>query len=935
MNDRASYSQDESHRRDALGYRSIFETVRSPLLVLDDDLRVEMANLSFCRKFHVDREDVEGDLLFDLAGGRWDVPELRKLLKAVHSESTSLEGFELEREVPSTGLRILSLNARRISQQENDPRLILLGIEDVTEQRRRDTALQDTKQFAENIVDTIRHPLLVLNGDLRVQAANRSFYRAFRTTPEETDSRLVYDLGNGQWDIPELRSLLTEILPRNTSLNDFDVEHDFASIGRRYMRLNARRMYREGNHTELILLAIEDVTEQRLAEQQRREAETRFTSLVKNIKDHSIFAMDTEGRITSWNVEAEKILGFSEHEAIGEHFSIIFTAEDRQQGIPQQELDAAREAGRAEDERWHRRADGERFWALGIVTPTTDDQGKHNGFSKILRDITHRKRTEEALRKQSSQLRMLWDSAADLLSATDPKVMMQKIFQRISEQLDVDAYFHFVVDHGRDALRLVSSGGVPEHVARSVEQLEYGETVGGTVALRGEPITAGHIQQSDHPMLELVKSCGMDAYACYPLISEDRLIGTLSFASRRVDQFVEEELAFFEVLAHYVTMAYVRLRLVEQLRDAHHRKDEFLAMLAHELRNPLAPIRSGLDLLAVEEREYSATVELMQGQMTHVVRLVDDLMDVSRIMRGTTSLRREPVEVSPLVQQSVETLRPLVDSKQQELIVSLPEEPTFLHADPVRLVQVLENLLSNASKYTDAGGRIEVTAEQRDATAVITVRDTGVGIDSNLLPNVFELFAQSARSLERSEGGLGIGLTLVKRLVELHGGTVSAHSEGPGHGSTFFVRLPVTATAIETEEAVEPPAPPISRHVVVVDDHEGATWLLSKLLKKLGDHQIEAVHDGGSALAKIREVHPDIVLLDIGLPGMDGYEVGRAVRQMPELDDVLLVALTGYSQEEDRRKSKEAGFDEHLTKPASIDQIKAILAHPKLKAATD
>ena len=372
----------------------------------------------------------------------------------------------------------------------------------------------------------------------------------------------------------------------------------------------------------------------------------------------------------------------------------------------------------------------------------------------------------------------------------------------------------------------------------------------------------------------------------------------------------------------------------EALKEADRRKDEFLAMLAHELRNPLAPIRSGLDILSMDGEDHQPIVKLMQKQVEHVVRLVDDLLDVSRIMRGRIELRRKPVQLSVLVNQSVAAVRSLIESQQQELVVSLPVEPIWLDVDPVRLVQVIENLLNNASKYTKSGGRIELSADRRGGQVEIRVRDTGIGIEPDLLPKVFELFTQSSRSLDRAQGGLGIGLTLVQRLVEMHDGEVSAYSQGVGHGSTFSVRLPATKAASRVEGEVEEPKIAQDRRILLVDDNAPAAAMLAKLLARLGNHSVETVHDGQTALSKVRRCRPDIILLDIGLPGMDGYQIGRAMREIPDLDDVLLVALTGYGQEEDRRKSKDAGFDEHLVKPPSIEQIRDILNHPKLTGSS-
>ncbi len=364
----------------------------------------------------------------------------------------------------------------------------------------------------------------------------------------------------------------------------------------------------------------------------------------------------------------------------------------------------------------------------------------------------------------------------------------------------------------------------------------------------------------------------------------------------------------------------------EQLRLANRRKDEFIATLSHELRNPLAPIWSGLEILQMEGGGNRETISLIQEQLRHLVRLVDDLLDTSRIMQGKIDLRKEPVELSALIDQSVKAIRPMLERRQQDLAVVLPGEAIWLNADRVRMVQVIENLLNNSVKYTDLGGRIVLSAGSQDGQAVISVEDTGIGIESDLLPNIFELFTQASCALDRAQGGLGIGLTLVQRLVELHDGSITAHSEGQGKGSLFVVRLPIFEAAPEAEPAI--PVGPASqgRRILVVDDNVGAARMLSALLAKSGGHVVDTAFDGTNALQKTRQFRPEVVLLDIGLPGMDGFQVAKAIRALPEFREILLVALTGYGQEVDRQRSKNAGFDKHLVKPVELSAIENLLA---------
>ncbi|HZY87234.1 MAG TPA: PAS domain S-box protein [Gemmataceae bacterium] len=375
------------------------------------------------------------------------------------------------------------------------------------------------------------------------------------------------------------------------------------------------------------------------------------------------------------------------------------------------------------------------------------------------------------------------------------------------------------------------------------------------------------------------------------------------------------------------------------LEEADRRKNEFLAMLGHELRNPLVPVRNGLAILKMPAAPADAVRqvrEMMEHQVLHMVRLVDDLLDVSRIMQGKIELRREPVELATVVQRALETARPALDAGGHELTVTLPGRPVLLDGDTVRLAQVVGNLLGNAAKYTEPGGRVWLSAERDGPGAVVVrVKDTGVGIGADLLPRVFDLFVQADRSLARSEGGLGVGLTLVKKLVEMHGGSVSAYSEGPGRGSEFVVRLPAVPEAPAAAGGPAPGGPATagtSRRVLVVEDSVDAAESTAMLLRLLG-HAVETVYNGPSVLGAVRRFRPELVLLDIGLPGMSGYEVARQLRAEPGLGGLVVAAMTGYGQDDDRRRSHEAGCDAHLTKPLAPADLVAFVADPRAASA--
>lgn len=508
----------------------------------------------------------------------------------------------------------------------------------------------------------------------------------------------------------------------------------------------------------------------RRAELALRESEERHRLILESVKDYAIITLDLEGVVSSWNKGAERVLGYQEVEILGRSGALIFTPEDIRNGTPERELSRAALHGRAEDERWHVRKGGEQFWGSGAVRPLLDEAGELRGFVKVMRDMTERKRVEEAQ------------------------------------------------------------------------------------------------------------------------------------------------------------------------KEADRRKDDFLAMLAHELRNPLSAVNNAIQLARRSGRSehFEWAKDVIGQQVGHLSRLIDDILDVSRITRGKIQLRTRREAPAPILLSAIEAVRPLIEERRHELKVSLSPHLAPIMADATRLEQIVLNLLTNAAKYTEEEGQIHVTAEPVNDDLVITVRDDGVGIDAEMLSRVFDPFVQAAQTLDRAQGGLGIGLTLARTLAEMHGGSLVASSGGLGRGSEFVLRLPLAeTTGVEAAPFSTSPRPTRKQgpRILVVDDNVDSARGLESLLTLLG-YDVRTSFDGWSALEVALNHRPAVVLLDIGLPGMDGYEVATKLRSDPRLRETVLIAVTGYGQEEDRRRSREAGFDHHLIKPVDFDTLLALLEQTEETASS-
>ncbi|MGA2253983.1 MAG: ATP-binding protein [Thermoguttaceae bacterium] len=565
-----------------------------------------------------------------------------------------------------------------------------------------------------------------------------------------------------------------------------------------------------------------------------------------------------------------------------------------------------------------------------------------NAVDGIVRDISDRKKAELTYK-------FLADASSTLAELVDYESTLKEVAQLAVPNF-ADLCMVYLVDRAGTLRRVAVAHVNPEQVlaAGLVDQpyaLCPDARHGPTDVLRTgrsklvPDVTDAHLPElaENEEQLPFLRSMGIRSWMVVPLSMRGRVSGVMTFSSTQSGRRYEAaDLSLAEDLAHRAAVAIENARLYAEVKDADRRKDEFLAMLAHELRNPLAPIRSGLDLLEMEGVDAPIAAwarDMMKHQVQHLVWLVDDLLDVSRIMLGKVQIRKERLPLKEVINRDLETAQPLIASQGHQLVLEMPEEPIWIEVDPMRIAQVIANLLNNAAKYNNKPGHIWVTAQQKDGQAVLQIRDDGIGIERELLPYVFDLFRQANRSIGRSQGSLGIGLTLVRSLVELHGGTVEAHSEGVDKGSQFIVRLPAIASLTdEASLASHGPAPQWPSHmphrrVLIVDDNTAVAKVLLEIISRW-DHEVCIAHTGEAALKMAKTHHPHVVFLDIGLPDITGYQVAEQLRRQPEFSHTLLVAVTGYGQAEDRRRSRKAGFNHHLVKPVTPEILQDLLASP-------
>jgi PAS domain S-box-containing protein len=707
------------------------------------------------------------------------------------------------------------------------------------------------------------------------------------------------------------------------------------------VQLDFERQLREMN--EALLVA--SIRQNELLKE-AREGERRFRDMIDALPA-AVYTTDASGRITHYNPACVAFSG-RKPELGTDHWCVTWKLY-YPDGTPMPHDKCPMAIALQERRIVHgaeaiaERPDGTRIWFTPYPTVLYDDAGEIVGAINMLVDITERKRALEQLAAELADSKLLQALSAEMTREGNVEALYEKIMDAAVAIMRSDFASMQVLDESQDALRLLAYHGFEPSFGTTFALVSPETRTSCSVARQtARRVVVPNVETCDFivatPSLDHHLEAGIRAVQSTPLVSRDgALVGMISTHWKQPHQPSERDLRLLDILARQAADLIERNKAKEkaqqqaaELLDLHRRKDEFLAMLSHELRNPLAPIANAVQLLRLEndpspiQEQARTIIERQVGQLT---RLIEDLMEVSRMSTGRIHLQEERLDLRGVVGRAVETVRPLIAQRRHALTVSLPDAPIWLLGDAGRLEQVMVNLLSNAAKYTDEAGHIWMGLEQVGDEAVLRVRDTGVGIAAELLPRVFELFTQGERSLDRSKGGLGVGLALVRQIVQLHHGRVEANSVA-GQGSEFIVRLPVVgappSAAREISAAHTEPAHGRCK-VLVVDDNVDCLYSMQTLLARVG-HEVATALDGPSALEVARTFAPQAVLLDIGIPQLDGYEVARRMRAEESLCGVLLIATTGYGQEVDRQRSYEAGFDHHLVKPLDFKKVRELLA---------
>lgn len=935
------------------------------------------------------------------------VEELRSANEEAQSANEEMQSVNEELETSKEELEASNKELATLNDELNERN---------TELNRVNAEVRAARDYAERILENVPRPLLVLDHALRVRTASLAFYDSFQVTPADTVGRFVYDLGNRQWDIPTLRSLLEQVLPQNGEVRDFEVRQNFPGLGLRVMQLNARRLTQVAGDGSLMILFIEDVTERVHADSARR-----LLAAVVESSDDAIITKSLEGTITSWNRGAEILFGYTSGEVVGGPLSVLAPPErlDEMPAI----LARVQQGEKVEHFETQRRTKDGRLIDVSItVSPLYDTKGRIVGASKIARDISERKRAQMALQATAEQLRLVADTAPVLIAHCDREhrykfvnepyaarfgLRREELLGRhIAEVIGTDAYesirahmekvlageavyFEAAIPYERVGMQFMRYAYAPERNA-------HGEVVGLVAAIlditdrkraeavmqQNEALFSTILEQApggvyvvddQFRMLEVNALARPTFAATEPVIGRDfgevmRILWgpelgpqladifrhTLETGERYISpRFTHERYDLgqqrsydwetqrltlpngkFGVVCYFTDTTEQRaqeeaLRCAKEVAElANESKDRFLAVLSHELRTPLTPVLLALNALQHApglRPEVREDLAMIKRNVELETRLIDDLLDLSRITSGKVELKSEAVDLNEAVRQVCGICDQQLQDKDVRLETALGADVGSIPADPTRLQQILWNVLKNAVKFTPTQGTVRVrTTRLGPDRCELCVEDSGIGIPPEVLPRIFDAFEQGEAQITRQFGGLGLGLAITRALVERHGGNIRAESAGSGLGATFVIELPGQApppvVATPLEEAKKPD-PEGQLRVLLVEDHADTARTLGRLLRRAGFDVIPA-SDITGAIAAVEQEAPDLLVSDLGLPDGTGHELMREVRAKYSVPGI---ALSGYGMEEDIRRSHESGFTEHLVKPVSVTELIAAI----------
>jgi signal transduction histidine kinase/CheY-like chemotaxis protein len=891
--------------------QNIVDTVREPLLILDTTLRVRSANRAFYQTFRVSLEETENRLIYELGNGQWDIPVLRNLLEDIVPLSSVFNDFEWAHDFPVIGRRVMLLNARKL-QAGHHGELLVLAMEDVTERRRSEADLKAIETYSQNIVDTVREPLLILDTTLRVRSGNRAFYQTFQVSLEETENRLIYELGNGQWDIPDLRTLLEDIVPKSSVFNDFELEHDFPAIGRRVMLLNARKL-QAGHHGELLVLAMEDVTERRRSEADLKAIETYAQNIVDTVRE-PLLILDTTLRVRSGNRAFYQTFQVSLEETENR---LIYELGNGQWDIP--DLRTLLEDIVPKSSVFNDFELEHDFPVIGrrvMLLNARKLQAGHHGELLVLamEDVTERRRSEADLKAIETYAQNIVDTVREPLLILDTTLRVRSgnraFYQTFQVSLgETENRLIYELGNGQwdiPDLRTLLEDIVPKSSVFNDFELEHDfPAIGRRVML----LNARKLQAGHHGELLV-------------LAMED-------VTERR---YAEEEVA----------------KAKETAETANRTKSLFLANMSHELRTPLNAILGYSEMLqeeAVEQNlagEFGADLEKINGAGKHLLALINDILDLSKIEAGKVDLYLESFDLAEMIDDVASTIRPMVEKNSNTLYIQRAPDLGAMHADQIKVRQALFNLLSNAVKFTHKGNiTLNAARQNMDGSEWILFRvtDTGIGLSSEQIVKLFQDFTQADASTTRKFGGTGLGLVLTRRFCQMMGGDVNVRSVS-GEGSVFTIKLPAIVSELKNEGPVEADRAetvgtsfqeenaeggetllPIGRCVLVIDDDPNHRDLIQRFLNKEG-FIVRTAAKGETGLRLARQLRPLAITLDVMMPGMDGWSVLAALKADRDLRDIPVIML---SMVDDPERGLALGAAEFATKLVDHTHLSQIL----------